>query len=142
MPFFSPSRSGMALKKPDTQTGISSEKNHTILIKWLLKIENGKNNNNNNNDNNDNKKNKIKWKEENVCISSEKNHTILTKCLLKIENGQKKKKKKMKRRKCQKWDLNPRSLTRTRTWVWRLRPLGHPDYLVNEIQYLLYTYLT
>ena len=50
----------MALKKPDTQTGISSEKNHTILIKWLLKIENGKNNNN------DNNKNKIKWKEENV----------------------------------------------------------------------------
>ena len=86
----------MALKKPDTQTGISSEKNHTILIKWLLKIENGKNNNNNNNDNNDNKKNKIKWKEENVCISSEKNHTILTKCLLKIENGKKKKKKKWK----------------------------------------------
>jgi hypothetical protein len=28
---------------------------------------------------------------------------------------------------CQKWDLNPRPLTRTRTWVWRLRPLGHPD---------------
>ena len=80
----------MALKKPDTQTGISSEKNHTILIKWLLKIENGKNNNN------DNNKNKIKWKEENVCISSEKNHTILTKFLLKIENGKKKKKKKWK----------------------------------------------
>ena len=83
----------MALKKPDTQTGISSEKNHTILIKWLLKIENGKNNNND-----DNKKNKIKWKEENVCISSEKNHTILTKCLLKIENGQKKKKKNEKKK--------------------------------------------
>ena len=81
----------MALKKPDTQTGISSEKNHTILIKWLLKIENGKNNNND-----DNKKNKIKWKEETVCISSEKNHTILTKFLLKIENGKKKKKKKWK----------------------------------------------
>ena len=38
---------------------------------------------------------------------------------------------------CQKWDLNPRPHTRTRTlallcregcpWVWRLRPLGHPD---------------
>ena len=56
----------MALKKPDTQTGISSEKNHTILIKWLLKIENVKNNNNNNYDYNDTNKNKIKWKEENV----------------------------------------------------------------------------
>ena len=41
---------------------------------------------------------------------------------------------------CQKWDLNPRPHTRTRIllstpyqgskaepWVWRLRPLGHPD---------------
>ena len=43
---------------------------------------------------------------------------------------------------CQEWDLNPRPHTWTRTpgirtliagqdcsWVWRLRPLGHPDFL-------------
>ena len=35
---------------------------------------------------------------------------------------------------CQKWDLNPRPLSRTRTWVWRLRPLGHPDFVNHLIQ--------
>ena len=46
---------------------------------------------------------------------------------------------------CQEWDLNPCPLTRTRIlmltpyqgakiepWVWRLRPLGHPDILSNS----------
>ncbi len=28
---------------------------------------------------------------------------------------------------CQQWGSNPRPLTKTRTWVWRLRPLGHAD---------------
>ena len=47
--------------------------------------------------------------------------------------------KKMHKKICQKRDLNPRPLTRTRMlahyrweenpWVWRLRPLGHPDLL-------------
>ena len=49
------------------------------------------------------------------------------------------KKKKRKKKTCQKWDSNPRphSWTRkpsataivegTHPWVWRLRPLGHPD---------------
>ena len=45
---------------------------------------------------------------------------------------------------CQEWDLNPCPLSRTRIltstpywgariepWVWRLRPLGHPDSLKN-----------
>ncbi len=29
---------------------------------------------------------------------------------------------------CQQWGSNPRPLTKTRTWVWRLRPLGHADH--------------
>ena len=45
---------------------------------------------------------------------------------------------KMKKGFCQKWDSNPRPHSWTRTfseseecysWVWRLRPLGHPDIL-------------
>jgi hypothetical protein len=47
---------------------------------------------------------------------------------------------KIKKQICQRWDLNPRqySLTRThivislycKTWVWRLGPLGHTDVLL------------
>ena len=46
----------------------------------------------------------------------------------------------MQKKQCQEWDLNPRLHSETRTpvpiaqwegmlspWVWRLRPLGHPD---------------
>ena len=42
---------------------------------------------------------------------------------------------------CQKWDSNPRPHTWTRilpwrkescSWVWRLRPLGHPDFLLAQ----------
>ena len=49
-----------------------------------------------------------------------------------------------KKKVCQEWDLNPCPLTRTRIlmitpyqgakiepWVWRLRPLGHPDVLLD-----------
>ena len=48
------------------------------------------------------------------------------------------KERKKKKVRCQKWDSNPRPHSWTRTlmprygkdyypWVWRLRPLGHPD---------------
>ena len=49
---------------------------------------------------------------------------------------------------CQKWDLNPRPHSWTRilihlnarseSWVWRLRPLGHPDMLWIAIATSLY----
>ena len=34
---------------------------------------------------------------------------------------------------CQKWDSNPRLENQTATWTQRLRPLGHPDYVILEI---------
>ena len=51
---------------------------------------------------------------------------------------------------CQKWDLNPRLHVETRSpfaqegvspWVWRLRPLGHPDTKICIIQSQLYKWL-
>ena len=33
---------------------------------------------------------------------------------------------------CQKWDSNPRPQKWTATWTQRLRPLGHPDPILNQ----------
>ena len=40
----------------------------------------------------------------------------------------------MKKEKCQKWDSNPRRKNPTATWTQRLRPLGHPDILLQMLQ--------
>ena len=51
---------------------------------------------------------------------------------------------------CQKWDSNPRPHTWTRilllrkesySWVWRLRPLGHPDMYVKDIRNNQYAHI-
>ncbi len=52
---------------------------------------------------------------------------------------------------CQKWDSNPRLHSETRSpvsteglepWVWRLRPLGHPDTVLkhDEVEHFIYTH--
>ena len=54
--------------------------------------------------------------------------------------------KKILKKHCQEWDLNPRPHLWTRipmamhvalsfyTWVWRLRPLGHPDLMAQGLK--------
>ena len=39
---------------------------------------------------------------------------------------------------CQKWDSNPRPQKWTATWTQRLRPLGHPDFLLRQNVYYKY----
>ena len=39
----------------------------------------------------------------------------------------------MKKDSCQKWDSNPRPHKWTATWTQRLRPLGHPDFLIPRL---------
>ena len=43
---------------------------------------------------------------------------------------------------CQEWDLNPRSLKRIKTWVWRLRPLDHLVFVWKTTIFIIYVFIS
>ena len=43
---------------------------------------------------------------------------------------------------CQKWDLNPHSLTRSKIWVWRLKTLGHLVFVWKWKIFILYVFIS